>query len=131
MISMNKLQDIDNKIPIKICSSVGKQFEYIISIIQKGEKLDDYAILSRNGTYLKYAEEYLQKHNIPCVAIISNKKSSCGDDSKPSIQPNKVTVTTIHRSKGLEWKHVFMVGMTDTYFPSHVNNNIKNIIGMM
>jgi DNA helicase-2/ATP-dependent DNA helicase PcrA len=35
---------------------------------------------------------------------------------------NTVTLMTIHSSKGLEFKHVYIVGMEDTLFPSPMSN---------
>jgi ATP-dependent exoDNAse (exonuclease V) beta subunit len=59
--------------------------------------LADIAILSRNSYYLKIMETELIKHNIPLVACITDK---IGDNIKNILEPNKVAVTTIHKSKG-------------------------------
>jgi len=32
---------------------------------------------------------------------------------------NKITLTTIHSAKGLEWKHVYLVGCNETILPSY------------
>lgn len=122
--------DLDGEIKLLIYKDSHEQFRNIIKIIQDmmnthHYKYDDFVILSRNGTYLKIAEETLQKHKLPFVALITDK--STNDDKKPTIQEGKITITTIHRAKGLEWKVVFMVGLCDVHFPSHMNNNIKNI----
>ena len=104
------------------------QIEYIIvkinELIKEGMNLADIAILSRNSYYLKIMETELIKHNIPLVACITDK---IGDNIKNVLEPNKVAVTTIHKSKGLEWSHVFILGFCNQHFPSHMNNNIKNI----
>ena len=118
------------EIKLLIYKDSHEQFKNIINLIQdmmnvNHFKYDDFVILSRNGTYLKIAEETLQKHKLPFVALITDK--STNDDKKPTIQEGKITITTIHRAKGLEWKVVFMVGLCDVHFPSHMNNNIKNI----
>ena len=34
-----------------------------------------------------------------------------------------VTLTTAHTSKGLEWKHVFIIGIEDGTFPSYLSKN--------
>lgn len=82
----------------------------------------DIAILTRTKYWLKICETEFQKNNIPHVALITN---DC--DNKPQVQENKITLTTIYKSKGLEWPIVFILGVCDTFFPSHINNNIKNI----
>jgi DNA polymerase III epsilon subunit-like protein len=104
------------------------QNKFIISkiskLIEDGIKLDEIVILSRNSYHLKIMETELTKHNIPLVSCITDK---IGDNIKKFLEPNKVTVTTIHKSKGLEWSYVFILGFCNQHFPSHLNNNIKNI----
>ena len=41
---------------------------------------------------------------------------------KPNIQKNHLTLTTTHRSKGLEWDTVFFIGCCDKYFPHYTDN---------
>jgi DNA polymerase III epsilon subunit-like protein len=92
--------------------------------IKNGYKYDDIAILSRNSYPLKVMETELTKFNIPHVALITDKNS---DDSKKLIEANKIVLTTIHKSKGLEWSIVIIIGLSQKHFPEHLNNNIKNI----
>lgn len=127
---MRNSKDIECKmIPeLRLYNSKYKQFEFIINKINKfkdeGYEYDDICILSRNSYYLKVAEEYLQKENIPFISLLTDKN---GDDNKSSIKKGMLTVSTIHRAKGLEWEIVFMVGLGDYFFPCHMNNNLKNI----
>ncbi len=104
------------------------QIEFIIgkiqSLIEEGVNPDEIAILSRNAYHLKIMETELIKYDIPLVASITDK---IGENIKKILEPNKVAVTTIHKSKGLEWSHVFILGFCHHHFPSHLNNNIKNI----
>ena len=37
---------------------------------------------------------------------------------------DKVTITSIHRSKGLEWKNVYIVGLNNDHFPGKTNNDL-------
>lgn len=39
-------------------------------------------------------------------------------DAKDGTQDEKITLMTVHSAKGLEYKHVFIVGMEDELFPS-------------
>jgi DNA polymerase III epsilon subunit-like protein len=130
MKSMKPLTNESNRIKLLVYESKKSQFNFIIKTIkegiEKGNKYDDYVILSRSSEYLKLAEEFLQKQQFPYVALITDKKNK-NDESKPIIIPGKITITTIHRSKGLEWKTVFFIGLCDQHFPSHTNNNLKNI----
>ena len=104
------------------------QITYIIDKINsyrdKGIDLGDIVILSRNGYHLKIMEAELLKHNIPMVSCITDK---IGENIKKILEPHKVAVTTIHKSKGLEWSKVFLLGFCHQHFPSQLNNNIKNI----
>ncbi len=85
---------------------------------------DDIAVLSRNTHPLKTIETEFEKHNIPYVALISDQYSN---DYKQIIQQDKIVLSTIHKAKGLEWKVVFIIGLSDAYFPNHLNNGLKNI----
>jgi DNA polymerase III epsilon subunit-like protein len=111
-----------------LSKSEDDQIEYIIekinSYIDKEINLGEIAILSRNGYHLKIMEGELLKHNIPMVSCITDK---IGENIKKVLEPNKVTITTIHKSKGLEWSKVFILGFCHQHFPSQMNNNIKNI----
>ena len=69
-------------------------------------------------------ETELTKFSIPHVALITDKNS---DDNKKLIDPEKIALTTIHKSKGLEWSVVIILGLSHAHFPEHLNNNIKNI----
>ena len=104
------------------------QIEFIIvkikELIEDGLNPDNIAILSRNGYHLKIMETELMKNEIPLVASITDK---IGENIKKILEPNKIALTTIHKSKGLEWSHVFILGFCHHHFPSHLNNNIKNI----
>jgi len=124
-------QNVENKIflPRFILSKTeDHQIDYIIdkitSYTEKGINLGEIAILSRNSYHLKIMEGELLKHNIPMVSCITDK---IGENIKKVLEPNKVTVTTIHKSKGLEWSKVFILGFCHQHFPSQMNNNIKNI----
>jgi superfamily I DNA/RNA helicase len=111
-----------------LSQSEDDQIEFIIGkinrLIEDGVNLDEIVILSRNSYHLKIMETELIKHNIPLVSCITDK---IGDNIKKILEPDKVAVTTIHKSKGLEWSYVFILGFCNQHFPSHMNNNIKNI----
>jgi len=49
-------------------------------------------------------------------------------DTEKAEDNNKVTLMTIHSAKGLEFKHVCIVGMEEELFPSHMSlNDPKNL----
>ena len=96
----------------------------IRQLMKENVSLDNIAILSRNNYYLKTMETELTKERIDLVSCITDKE---GDSIKKILEPNKIAITTIHKSKGLEWKYVFIIGFANQHFPSQLNNNIKNI----
>jgi DNA helicase-2/ATP-dependent DNA helicase PcrA len=50
------------------------------------------------------------------VALLTDQDTENEEDR------NKVTLMTIHSAKGLEFKHVYIVGMEDTLFPSPMSS---------
>ena len=61
---------------------------------------------------LQYLEAYMAN-----VALLTDQDTENDEDR------NKVTLMTMHSAKGLEFKHVYIVGMEDTLFP------VTNVIG--
>ncbi|ARF08794.1 UvrD/REP helicase [Catovirus CTV1] len=104
-----------------------EQAEYVISkiasYVRDGIKLDEIAVISRNNYPLKIIEEQIEKHNrsrrtiIPYVALITEDNT----DTKPKILEDHITLTSIHKSKGLEWQVVFLVSCNDDKFPSELD----------
>jgi DNA helicase-2/ATP-dependent DNA helicase PcrA len=50
------------------------------------------------------------------VALLTDQDTESNEDR------NKVTLMTMHSAKGLEFKHVYIVGMEDTLFPSPMSS---------
>ncbi|HAN18405.1 MAG: ATP-dependent DNA helicase [Bacteroidetes bacterium GWC2_33_15] len=53
------------------------------------------------------------------VALLTNQDNEKDDDF------NKVTIMTIHSAKGLEFKHVFLVGLEEDLFPSSMSSGTQ------
>jgi DNA helicase-2/ATP-dependent DNA helicase PcrA len=51
-------------------------------------------------------------------AYMANVALLTDQDTEKAEDRNKVTLMTMHSAKGLEFKHVYIVGMEDTLFPS-------------
>jgi superfamily I DNA/RNA helicase len=121
-------KSINLKPKINIFHDQASEHKYIISDIlnnlKRGVKPDDIAILSKNNEPLKWIEEELSKHNkenndtIQFIALITDNKS----DIKPKLQPNHITLTTIHKSKGLEWEIVYIIDCCDKYLPAETDD---------
>ena len=94
-----------------------QQFAYIQSYAHKfvtehGMQYGDIVILSRNNQLLYYAENYFLSIGFPLVLLE-------GYESQRTVaKPTHLTLSTIHKSKGMEWDVVFLIGCDDYFFPS-------------
>ena len=94
--------------------------EYIKQYVFEGKiRPEEIVVLARNNYSIKKVEELLEINNqsekkINYVALITDDTR----DTKPAVQSNHITLTTIHKSKGLEWDVVFVLGCNDDKFPS-------------
>ena len=111
---------------VRYFETQGKQNSCIITqikaLLDKGIAEHDIAILSPINQPLYLIEELLTKQGIKNVYL----DGKC--DVKTSKKPWHVCMCTIHKSKGLEWEHVFMINMSDevipkTKTPSHVEES--------
>jgi superfamily I DNA/RNA helicase len=77
-----------------------EQIETLIN--SKQAKADEIAVLTRNGSPLFYVEEELAKQEINSLLIMGKVRQE--------MRPDHVTLSTVHSSKGLEWKYVYLNG---------------------
>jgi hypothetical protein len=98
------------------------EYDWIVNSIEKFIKLQGvqnftYAIISRYNHDLFKIEERLHLKNIPY--------NLCTDyDPERTKKNNKrVTLATIHASKGLEWDIVFFMNLHDDMFPSRKSDD--------
>ncbi len=87
----------------------------IMRYFELGIPLHEICILCRNCSDngpLYFFETNLSKDKISSILLEGNK------DVRSSIKPNHICLSTIHKSKGLEWSVVFILGCDDKYFPS-------------
>jgi len=81
---------------------------------------ENIVVLCRTNKPIYYMEEFLTKQNIKNILIASEFKMDKLYTSEA------IALSTIHSSKGLEWEHVYLLGMNDNYFPSRKDiNNIN------
>jgi DNA polymerase III epsilon subunit-like protein len=128
--NMKYLRDNGKKIKLILKKTVYEQCNLILELIDNkikaGLKYHDIIILSRNSMPLKIIETYFERNGISYIASITEKNTAY-DEKIKIIKENHITVSTIHKTKGLEWDTVIMLGLSDIFMPSHMNNNIKNI----
>lgn len=94
--------------------------EKIKRLIHKGEKAEDIAVLMRINSQGKILAQYLQKAKIAYrVRTESDWVSQAGHDSMMNADGSvgQISLSTIHASKGLEWKRVFIIGCSEGLIP--------------
>jgi len=118
-INKNKLDKImlgtDKKgsLPLVIKTNFNNYDMMILTSILKKIKmypLHEIAILSRNNFLLLKIENILYKYGIANVLLRD-------DDIRVKKKENHITLSTIHKSKGLEFDLVYIIGCDDSFFP--------------
>ena len=99
-----------------------EKIKYYVEILKIPYK--NIAVLSRNTYPLKTIETEFEKNKLPYVSLITEPENS---EYKQIIQGDNIVLSTIHRTKGLEWDVCFLVGLSDSHFPTHTNNGLKYI----
>ena len=118
-LNKNKLEKTMNgtnkegTIPLVIKANFNNYDMLILTSILKKVKqypLHEIAILSRNNFLLLKIENILYKYGIANVLLRD-------DDVRVSKKENHITLSTIHKSKGLEFEIVYLIGCDDSFFP--------------
>jgi DNA polymerase III epsilon subunit-like protein len=73
---------------------------------------ENIAVLSCQNSFLYELEGLLTKYDVPHVLLDK------GGDVKAKLKSGHVCLSTIHKSKGLEWDHVFLMMCNDQIFPA-------------
>ncbi|HYQ58647.1 MAG TPA: UvrD-helicase domain-containing protein, partial [Draconibacterium sp.] len=76
--------------------------------------IQEFSINAKETGEPEKLENYLED-----VALLTDQDNEKEEDK------NKVTLMTVHSSKGLEFKNVFVVGMEENLFPSNQNGDNK------
>jgi hypothetical protein len=99
----------------------------ILKFKKDGIKLDEICIMSRNSFGLKSFEESIEKYNLENYKDNPEDKllyvSLLNDSdkvSKPVIEKDSICITTIHKSKGLEFEVVFLIDCDDKQIPCDI-----------
>ena len=100
-------------LPLIVKSNFNNYDQIILFDIMKKIKkypLHEIAILSRNNHLLTKIENILYKYGIANVLLRD-------DDIRVKMKPDHITLSTIHKSKGLEFHVVYLLGCDDAFFP--------------
>jgi hypothetical protein len=109
MIGTNK----SGSLPMLIKANFSNYDQVILLNIMKKIKthpLHEIAILSRNNFLLYKIENIFYKYGIANVLLRD-------DDIRVKKKENHITLSTIHKSKGLEFDLVYVIGCDDSFFP--------------
>jgi DNA helicase-2/ATP-dependent DNA helicase PcrA len=99
----------------------------IMRELKEGKSPDEvsrYENLEELLNAIKVFTEASETNGEPSVleAYMANVALLTDQDTENEEDRNKVTLMTMHSAKGLEFKHVYIVGMEDTLFPSPMSS---------
>jgi DNA helicase II / ATP-dependent DNA helicase PcrA len=88
------------------------------------EEVSRYENLEELLNAIKVFTEAAETNGEPAIleAYMANVALLTDQDTENEEDRNKVTLMTMHSAKGLEFKHVYIVGMEDTLFPSPMSS---------
>lgn len=88
------------------------------------EEVSRYENLEELLNAIKVFTEAAETNGEPTIleAYMANVALLTDQDTENEEDRNKVTLMTMHAAKGLEFKHVYIVGMEDTLFPSPMSS---------
>jgi len=88
------------------------------------EEISRYENLEELLNAIKVFTEAAETNGEPTMleAYMANVALLTDKDTEKEEDRNKVTLMTMHSAKGLEFKHVYIVGMEDTLFPSPLSS---------
>ena len=88
------------------------------------EEVSRYENLEELLNAIKVFTEAAETNGEPSVleAYMANVALLTDQDTENEEDRNKITLMTMHSAKGLEFKHVYIVGMEDTLFPSPMSS---------
>ena len=116
---------------IKITSFANAEEEcyYIVNEIKEKFndnkiKLHDIAIIARNNSSLQKIESQLTLFNIPTYFLETFEDNKYALENIQQIQ-NRIILSTIHGTKGLEFKNVFILDLNSGIFPSSLCSDIE------
>jgi len=88
------------------------------------EEVSRYENLEELLNAIKVFTEAAETNGEPAIleAYMANVALLTDQDTENDEDRNKITLMTMHSAKGLEFKHVYIVGMEDTLFPSPMSS---------
>src|SRR5215510_5028597 len=101
------------------CKSPGEQLSAALRFYRPllKNKYDD---VQRRGRDLEHLQTIAKRYKTPAKLLddIALDPTEAVQDNAPRRSSGFVTLSTVHSAKGLEWDNVFLIWMTDGWFPS-------------
>jgi len=98
---------------LRRCTTADEQDRFVVGeigrLLQEGLQPDDIALFARRNDQLKEIRGVLRAARLPC--------SRLGGEEGTSAVTSGITLASMHRAKGLEYKVVFVVGISDDSVP--------------
>src|SRR5919106_1672301 len=102
------------------CKTPGEQLSAVLRFYRPllKNKYDD---VPRRGRDLEHLQSIAKRYKTPAKLLddIALDPSEAAGDNAPRRSSGFVTLSTVHSAKGLEWDNVFLIWMTDGWFPSN------------
>ena len=126
LIAMRK--DEESKVLLMCCINQTNQLKDIVEVIRnaykKNKPLHKIAIISRTNSALKMLELRLAEFNIPSFYIETSRDNVFTQSSIRSIN-NRVILSTLHGTKGLEFDNVYILDVNEGTFPSPLCTDVE------
>jgi DNA helicase II / ATP-dependent DNA helicase PcrA len=104
---------LEGKTPAEQLSTVFRFYRPLLK-----NKYDD---VPRRGRDLEHLQSIAKRYKTPAKLLddIALDPTEAVQDNAPRRSQGFVTLSTVHSAKGLEWDNVFLIWMTDGWFPSN------------
>ena len=102
----------EGDIPLVIVGSFSQQMDRCLSIIEEDVDLETESVAflhPQGGGYFWYAKKQLVRHQLQFEEITRQRDWPNG--------PSNIILSTMHSAKGLEFDHVFIIGLNDQVTP--------------
>lgn len=112
-------------------------FEYIVNAFQYKTWIDGLKdnnklnrdLITLRGLIKEFEEDYYEDHSDSTLYDIANAFVFDMTAATREETSDGVCLTTIHNAKGLEWKHVFLIGLEQENFPGRMVEDANDLEG--
>lgn len=116
-------------VPVVIKGLYSQQTEYVLNHIKKKIDLSSESVAflkPRGGSWFDHLRESLRKHSLDYIELTRQSEWPTGSEN--------IALSTMHSAKGLEFDHVFILGLNDEVTPhgeDHGDTALENFRRML